>query len=56
LRLRIVSIWLRWFWRELRLEISDLSFEIAGERLSPFGFFEEDDPMGIAPWRPPAAF
>jgi hypothetical protein len=54
--LRIVSIWLRCFWSELRLEISDLAREIAGrgELLSPFGFLEADDPMGIAPLRPPA--
>jgi hypothetical protein len=25
-----------------------------GERLSPFGFLVENNPMGIAPWRPPA--
>jgi hypothetical protein len=53
LRLRIVSIWLRCFWSELRLEISDLSRETTdrGEWLSPFGFPKEDDPMGIAPLR-----
>jgi len=51
LRLRIVSIRLRCFWRELRLEISDLTRDIVdrSDWLAPFGFLEEDDPIGIAP-------
>ena len=54
LRLRFVSIWLRCFCRELRREISDLSGGTADERLGPLGFLDADDPIGMAPLRPPA--
>jgi hypothetical protein len=49
LRFRIVSIWLRCFWRELRLEISDLAREVSdrGERMSPFGFWRRTTPWGV---------